>query len=420
MSVPRDKLEDICEEIGKILTDADVEALVERATGQEVNNSFASQGDPRKVRIRKTLEALEDAGQERLLLIYMLIRAVARDQDKVRRKIVEAFPATLRRLPQADSQVMSALGCLQELMNSPLSPKLKYKLRPKRSEFNKIVQGIITLFAYKNLHEYLLKLLFTLGVSETLLENADDQLAPNLHNINQQIDEIVAQAPQAVALLGADGAQESGWIAELPVLSASLAAAAGTPQKAAEAIDRIQRMVRLNLSRLNGRIFMAVQEIPFDALIRDPPDSIEERAEFKNLVQTMRDLTATVLARALKNKMWQDAENQISLIASYFDFPDEAAGIADDWFSLRERVDWLAELDPDEQWADQAKKYADDIETELSKENKLDDGVKVHFDAYRNWFRGPFKKIDDTLKLDYGSLTKIDDPLTRILRELGA
>ena len=26
-------------------------------------------------------------------------------------------------------------------------------------------------------------------------------------------------------------------------------------------------------------------------------------------------------------------------------------------------------------------------------------------------------RIDDTLKLDYGSLTKIDDPLTKILNE---
>ncbi len=70
--------------------------------------------------------------------------------------------------------------------------------------------------------------------------------------------------------------------------------------------------------------FAVVQEIPFDALIRDPPDAIEDRAEFKDLVQAMRDLTATVLGRALKNKLWQDAENQISLISNYFDSPDDA------------------------------------------------------------------------------------------------
>ena len=84
-------------EIGRVLTDADVDALVDRATGMDVNNSFASPNDPRKVRIRKTLEALEEAGQERLLLTYVMIRAVA--QDKVRRKIVDAFPGTLVRLP---------------------------------------------------------------------------------------------------------------------------------------------------------------------------------------------------------------------------------------------------------------------------------------------------------------------------------
>jgi hypothetical protein len=417
VEVPDDKLASICEEIGRILTDADIDALVDRATGMEVNNSFATPNDPRKVRIWKTLKALIFTGEERLLLTYVLIRAIA--QDKVRKKIVASFPGTLIRLPPADGQVTSALTCLQELMNSPLSPGLRSKLRPKRDQFNNIVQGIIKLFAYKNLHEYLLKLLFTLSVNEGLLENPVDHLAPNFDNVSRQIDEIVAQAPKTVTLLGPDGAQESSWIAELPQLSAALSAAAGTADKAAVAIDNMQRMVRLNLSRLNGRIFAAVQEIPFDALIRDPPDTLENRAEFKNLVQAMRALTATVLARALKNKMWQDAENQISLIGSYFDSPGDPAVIAEDWASLRERVGWLADLDPDEQWAGEAEKYGGDIDLELSKE-KLDDGVKMHFEAYQRWFRGPFQKIDDTLKLDYGSLTKIDDPLTRILKELGA
>ncbi len=417
MPVPKDKLENICRLIGESLSDADVDGLVDQATGTDIYNSFASREDPRKVRIRKTLEALEEAGEERLLLTYVLIRAAA--QDKLCRKIVESFPTTLVRLPQADGQVVNCLTFLQQLLNSPLPPGIKFKLRPKRSLFNEIVQGIVTLFAYKDLHECLLKLLFTLNVVEDLLQNPVDHLAPNLDGIAGQMDQIAAQAPASVATLGANGQQENGWIAELPRLSASLRAAMGTPEAAAKVIDEIQRLVRLNLSRLNGRIFTVVQEIPFDALIRDPPDTIEDRAEFKSLVQAMRDLTATILGRALKNKMWQDAENQISLIGNYFDSQDDAAGIADDWFLLRERVDWLAELDPDEQWADEAKKYACEIETELFKEKKLDDDVKTRFEAYRSWFRGPFKKIDDTLKLDYGSLTKIDDPLKKILTELG-
>ena len=414
MPVP---LDTVYSAIGQILTDDDVVDLVKQATGQDLYVEFASEKDTRKDKIRKTIEALQRDGNERWLLTYMLIRATVK--DGLCKKIVEAFPTTLIRLPQADGQVVSALSYMQELLNSPLPPGIKSKLRPKRALFTGIVQGVVTLFAYKDLHEYLLKLLFTLNVGKSLLQNPVDQLAPNLDGIVRQMDQVAAQAPASVAALGANAQQENAWIAALPGLSASLRAAMGSSEAAAKAIDDIQRLVRLNLSRLNGRIFTVVQEIPFDALIRDPPDAIEDRAEFKNLVQAMRDLTATILARALKNKLWQDAENQISLISNYFDSPDDAVVIADDWYSLRERVDWLAELDPDEQWANEAKKYGDEIEIELSKPEKQDDDVRTHFEAYRSWFRGPFKKIDDTLKLDYGSLTKIDDPLTKILNELG-
>jgi hypothetical protein len=417
MPVPKDKLEVICEAIGRMLTDAQVDELVDRATGKDVNNSFASPNDARQVRIRKTLEALEEAGQERLLLTYVLIRPTAK--ESLCRKIVESFPDTLINLPQADGQVVNALTYLQELLNSPLPQMMKSKLRPKRPMFSEIVQGILRLFAYKDLHEGLLKLLFTLNVNEQLLANPVDHLAPNLDGIVRQIDQVAAKASTSVAALGADAQQENAWIAQLPGLSAALRAAAGAPDAAAKAIDDIQRLVRLNLSRLNGKIFAVVQAIPFDALIRDPPDTIEDRAEFKNLVQAMRDLTATILARALKNKLWQDAENQISLINSYFDSPDDTVAIVDDWYSLRDRVDWLARLDPNEQWTKDEKKYGDDINDELSKQEKSDEDVKTHFETYRNWFRGPFQKIDDTLTQDYGSLTRIPDPLTKILNELG-
>ena len=352
-----------------------------------------------------------------MLLTYLLIRATVK--DGLCKKIVKVFPATLINLPEADGQVVSALSYLQQLLNSPLPPGIRSKLRPKRQLFNDIVQGVVTLFAYRDLHELLLRLLFTLNVNKSLLKNPADQLAPNLGGIVGQIDQVAAKAPASVAALGADARQqETAWIAELPGFSTSLGAATGSPEKAAGVINDIQRLVRLNLSRLNGRIFAVVQEIPFDALIRDPPDALEDRAEFKDLVQAMRDLTATILGRALKNKLWQDAENQISLISNYFDSPDDAVVIADDWYSLQERVDWLAELDPDEQWAGEAKKYGDDINSELSKADKSDDEVRTHFEAYRSWFRGPYQKIDDTLKRDYRSLDKIPDPLTKILNEL--
>ena len=125
---------------------------------------FASEKDTRKDKIRKTIEALQRDGNERWLLTYVLIRAVA--QEKLCRKIIDAFPKTLVGLPLADGQVTSALTYLQQLLNTPFPPGLKYELKPKRTSFAKIVQAIATLVAYKNLHECLLKLLFALPFDE--------------------------------------------------------------------------------------------------------------------------------------------------------------------------------------------------------------------------------------------------------------
>jgi hypothetical protein len=56
----------------------------------------------------------------------------------------------------------------------------------------------------------------------------------------------------------------------------------------------------------------------------------------------------------------------------------------------------------------------------LFQEKKLDDSVRSHFIDYVSWFRGPFLKIDDTTKIELGSLNLLDDPLAKILNDLDA
>jgi hypothetical protein len=417
MAVSSDKLDSVSKAIGKILTDVDLESLVAKATGEDIYNVFATRDDPRMVKIRKTLKALEDVGRERWLLTYVLIHAGA--QDELCRAVVDAFPATLISLPQADGQVTSTLTYLCQLLNSPLPPSLRFELEPKQSPFAEIVKGIVVLFAYKNIHECLLKLLFTLNINEALLANPVEHLPPNLESIARQMDQIVEQTADPLALLGANAVQENVWVGELPRLSAALRATEGAPEKAADVIDQIQRLVRVNLAGLNRKIFDAVQNLSFDALTGDDlPSSIQDRNEFKEMVQVIRDLKVTVLARVLKHKMWLEAENQISQIRSDFDLPDYATGLARQWFKLRSRVDWLAKLDPSENWDKQAEGYATEIDDELGKEQKLGDDARMHFETYRSWFRDPFLKIDESLKMDCGSLRRIDDPLTKIVNEL--
>jgi hypothetical protein len=309
------------------------------------------------------------------------------------------------------------LDNLQKLMGTPLPQNVKVHLRPKRLSFAEIVQRIISLFAYKSLHESFLLLLITLNYNETLLANPDEQTEPNLESIARQMDNVSNKAPAVLALLSVVPPELNGWLTQLAPLAAGLRAA-GTPDKTAAAIDNIQRSVRLALSWLNGKIFETVRELSFEPLIMDVPLEIEDRDEFKDLRQAVRDLMATVLARTLKHKMWQDAENQMSLLGSSLEVEGEAVGIADDWTILRTRVDWLAGLDPNEKWAGQADKHALEIDTEITKEGKLDDNLRMHFEAFRTWFKEPFKKMDEALTVDCGSLRKMDDPITKLLNEL--
>ena len=421
--------DDVYSAIGEVLTDEEIELLVKQATGQDIYNIWASPTDARKIKVKKVIVDLKLRGNERWLLTYILIFAAAQErmlrqtQEKLRNKIVKAFPGTLVGLPQADMYVETTLNTLQTILNTPFPLPRKLQLRPKQPSFAAIIERIVKLFAYESLHESWLLLLITLSYNEALLSDPGT-VDPNLESVARQIDAVANRSPAAIALLKDAGADHAAQVNQLTPLAVDIRNATGIQDVSArttaatEIIDNVQRAARAALSRLNGDIFKTVRELTFESLMVDLPSDIEERPEFKELVQAMRDLTVTVLARTLKHKMWQDAENKLSLVGSYFESPTDAEVAAKDWFSLRDSVDWLAKLEPDQQWSSEAKLHTTEIDTEVYKEMGLDEAAKAHFHAYRKWFTGPFKRIDDALNADYGSLRKIDSALSKIVDAL--
>ncbi|MEY9136502.1 hypothetical protein ACVMII_005399 [Bradyrhizobium diazoefficiens] len=412
--------------IGAALSDDDIKDLVKRSTGIPITD-IVGERDPPKKKIEKVVEFLKDRGNERWLLTRVMFHATA--GDMVRQKIVDAFPETLIGLAKAGDHVTRALDYLPKVLTLPLPPEVKYRLRPSRRSFARMPQCVIALFVYKTLQECFLRLLFTLNANEALLSNRAEGVTPEISCVADHIDRAIEQIPQALSLLDAEASPiNGGELAKLEQFAASLRNSAGTPENAADVIDNIQRLVRRSLSQLNSDIFKLVQDLSFDALTDELPSKlrhIQDSTEFQELVQAIRDVTATILARSLKSRMWQDAEANMALISKYFALPDDVTTIADDWLTVRERIDWLVALEPDEEWSDEAKKYAleiDDelceIDNELCREKKLDDNVRLHFEAYRAWFKGPFLKIDDTTKMDFGSLYELGDPFRQILNEL--
>ena len=124
------------EAIGEVLSKEDIVRIVKAATGNDVFNIYADEGDPRAVALSKTLKQLETEGTERWLLTYILI-AIAQ-QQKLRMLIVQTWPATLVGLPLAVGQVDNTLKHLRALLNIPLSINLRQELKPKHELSNEI------------------------------------------------------------------------------------------------------------------------------------------------------------------------------------------------------------------------------------------------------------------------------------------
>src|SRR5215208_1156369 len=230
--------DDVYAAIGEVLTDADLEWLVRQATGEDIYNIYCHPTDPRKIKIKKTIEALLEQGNERWLLTWVLIHVAAQNKlynklDGLNRKVVNKFPKTLVGLPEAGTHLGNTLLNLQKVLSTPFPTALRFKLKAKRVSFSEIAQKILVLFAYKSLQEGLLALQFTFSYNESLLADPDDDLVPNYGSISRKLDDFIEQAPAALSLLGT-AAHEHSWIGDLAPLSSALRAAAGSHNAAAK------------------------------------------------------------------------------------------------------------------------------------------------------------------------------------------
>jgi hypothetical protein len=407
------------EAIGEVLSEEDIVSVVRAATGNDIFNVYCGRNDPRAIQLSKTLDQLESEGTERWLLTYIMI-AIAR--EKIRKLIVKTWPKTLVGLPQAEEQVGSALKYLDALLKLPLSRDLRHELKPKQDAFEDIRQRIAALYAYKNLHEDLHQLSLKLTFGE--LAQSVAGTGPDFEGIASQCEKTLADAPSLTPLLGEqsdDAKIELEWISRLQASATALRAAMAATDPAAGklAVDDIGQLIKVQLARLNQKVFKSANDLSFEALTYDFPDDIETQDAFNDLVHAIRELKPTILARALKYSLWQEAENDISVVEDFFNIAgQDVADISEPWFAVKSRVLWLATLDPDDPWAAQVRQLSDKIDDQMLESKKLDDLLKEQFDKYRNSFRFRFLAIDNTLKLDCSSLRKIDGPLTEILKEL--
>lgn len=413
-------LKPVADAIGDALTIEQLEDIVIAATGSGLFEEFAAPSDPRRLAVRRTLERLIQDGTERWLLTYVLISADA--DDRLRRLIVKACPETLVSLPFVDQQVDRALQSLDKVMIAALASDFKSELKPSRDKLSAISRQVATLFTYKTLHECLHALHLKLAFKSALDAAVNDQARlRELKDGEEKIERSCTTAREAAASLDdADSQVEVSWIAELERLSKQLQStiAASNADEAAGIRAEVQRLIRLQLSRLNKNIFEAARQLSLHELIVVLPTEIKLEDSFFQLSHAVRELKTSVIARALVHKIWQDVDNELSLIEGFLDVPaNGAAQFAEHWLTLKLRILWLGTLDPDAEWSKEAKKYSEHIDDELTEE-KLDNDVKPTFETYCRIVKFRFFAVDATLKADCGSLGKFHAPLKRIVEEI--
>lgn len=411
MAIPAKYLDLVSDEIAKAFSTEQFAEIVLAATGHELYKEYASPTDPLHRAVRRTLDRLIEDGTERWLLIQVLVSAVANEQ--LRRLIIKASPETLAALPKVDNGVDRALQSLALVTAAVLKPEFLPELQPSRDKIAAISEQIRTLAAFKNLHECLHALHLKLAFRSAAVDDLEGV---------KNIGGTCTAARAAAVPLGMAADAELVWIAELERLADGLGPAIKTANSSAtqDGFGGVQRLVRLQLSRLNARIFEAADKLSLDELILVLPSVIMLEESFGQLSHAIRDLKATVMARALVHKIWQDAENELSLVEDVLSTPATSAQklIAQNWYRLHSHVQLLASLDPGAAWAKEAMTYSDRVDTELTRET-LSDTMKPSFDAFCRVLKFHFFEVDAKLKEDCGSLGKFHAPLQSIVEEIG-
>jgi hypothetical protein len=416
MGLPPGKLKLVSDAIGDAFSGEsrsidDFARVVKAATGNGLFEEYATKNDPARKAVYRTLEALMQEGTERWLLVHVLMCAVA--DEKLRRLIVGASPDTLGVLPNVDELVGRALQRLEVVKAAALQPEFLLDLKPRGAEISVISEQIRRLSGFKDLHECLH------GLHLKLAFRTEAAAAEDLLRV-QDIDVACGAARTSAALLGEDVGTELTWVAELERIAAELRAAIAAADAPATAtgFGQAQRMIRLQLSRLNAQIFEMADTLTLAGLIEVMPRDIGADAAFKELSFAIRELKAAVMARALVHKIWQDAENDLSLIEDVLLTPAGGAPkFVSHWLALRTRVILLASLDPDAEWAKLAKTYTDQIEAQLTQE-KIDDRLKPSFGAFARILKFRFLAVDATLKADCGALGKFHVPLKTMVEDI--
>jgi hypothetical protein len=343
--------------IGDALTIDQLKHVVMAATAEPLD---AAERETAREAVQRTLRRHMREGTEHWLLTKVLATVIS--DFGMRRLIVRACPDTLASIPTVDQRVDLALRELDRVMKTILTPTYKPELMPWRDKLKETSWQIASLSAYKSLHEILhglhLKLTFRPAAGALSRSSSPESRYEDCHALIYEACKKARSAAPALCSAPAGTPAELAWIGELERMAEKIRSALRVSDSAAaeEALTNVQRLIRLHLSRLNKNIFDAADMLSLHELIALLPTDLRYDDTFITaFMHAILNLKAAVIARAIVHKIWQDADNDLSLLKDFLDLPTkETKQILNQWVTLQPRLVWLGSLDPDAEWFKEA------------------------------------------------------------------
>jgi hypothetical protein len=338
-----------------------------------------------------------------------------------------------RPLDDLDIQAKRAGRGIEAAGKGELPESIRATLAAAKGRLERVSAAIKTLLLYKEMHDLLQKLQVVSGSGRDLRAAAQNVADPTqglaLRRHLQRLEDLYDQT--SPWLLGLDPRlqqTERDWIADLRDGINVLKAAINTEDAALalSAFDSVRAILLGATAHMDSRIFGTATSMQLGevlemlTVIAGAPEADDQAlADIADAISAVTKLSALLLDRVMRHKLWQDADSSIEELSDLVlpnggAIPPKATRL---WSTLSQHMDILLEQNGTEQWRARMTKCVSTMQKRVETK-RADYDLVLALEGYRDVALNQFVEVDIELKANCASLHGVSTPLDLLLRRL--
>lgn len=395
-----------------------------------VIHEIASENWPLKKTAQLCVQEMQSRNYTRLFFAYVVLERP--DDNELRILIESVVPDALSQLPEIKAEVDRITASLAAAENRIGYLEISGRLRDSRAILQQIVDGIVLLDVFKNLHDALHHLqMRQMSKLIAATRRIDDEAAhDSLRDYKSQLRLAASTAKTALGRLSdhpITHTEEKPWISELESLFALFdkALAARNAPAARATTFKVARLLESHPKRLNNKIVTTVGSLPLyqlaTALKVAGASANGAGGDIGVAGKSLEDLDAVLRSRVAEHNVWQTVDDDLWALDRVFEQSvDQVVDFAEIWPTLKSNSEALSRDKSTENWSTRFLEFAAAIDDALLQAVKVDVAVAnralgLAYSNFRDEARFRFLEVDGFLKDECAHLTRMREPLEKIL-----